>query len=72
LELSASLFSINNNGIATIEFNKDIYVVKNLSSIDFKVLGINIIPGVESNSYDLNISSWNVISMEPRKILIKI
>jgi len=50
LELSASLFSINNLGIATISFNKDIYVVKNLSAIDSKVLGLKIIPGAESDS----------------------
>lgn len=34
LELSASLFSVSNDGIATLAFNKEIYAVKNLTAID--------------------------------------
>jgi hypothetical protein len=72
LELSASLLSINNQGIATIAFNKDIYVVKNLTAIDSQVLGLKIIPGAESDHNDLNITFWNVTKMEHRKIIINI
>ena len=56
----------------TIAFNKDIYVVKNLTAIDSQVLGLKIIPGAESNLNDLNITSWNVTKMEQRKIIINI
>lgn len=49
LQLAASISSITNEGIVTISFNKNIYVVKNLTVIDSQVLGINIIPGAESD-----------------------
>jgi hypothetical protein len=56
LELSATLSSITNEGLATIVFNKDIYVIKNLTAIDSEILGLNIIAGAESDLKDLNIT----------------
>jgi membrane protein DedA with SNARE-associated domain len=34
LQLAASISSITNEGIVTIAFNKDIYVIQNLTAID--------------------------------------
>jgi hypothetical protein len=53
-------------------FNKDIFVIKNLTAIDENILGIKTVAGMESNYKDLNISSWNVTKMEPRKLIISI
>ncbi len=62
IDLSASISSINNMGIVTIAFNKDVYVIKNLSAINSDVLGIKTIAGKDSDPVDLNITSWNVTS----------
>jgi hypothetical protein len=49
LQLGASISSITNEGIVTIAFNKDIYVIQNLTAIDSQVLGVKIIAGAESD-----------------------
>ena len=65
-------------------FNKDVYPIPNISAIDNKVLGIKVLPGIDSDPNNLNISSWNVTSkkilpsynlileMDTRKIVIKV
>ena len=78
--------SISSGAQVTISFNKDIYVLQdtNLIFID-KVIEIKAVAGKDSDSNDLNITSWNVTSkdsllwyqlffveMEPRKITIKV
>ena len=40
---------MNNEGIATITFNKDIYIVKNLTAIDSYVFRIKTIAGADSD-----------------------
>ncbi len=83
IELSASIASIKNSGIVTLAFNKDVFIIKNLTLINSEVLRIKSIPGIDSDPNDLNITSWNVTSkfkirfliileMEARKILIKL
>jgi len=49
----------------TISFNKDIYVLQdtNLIFID-KVIEIKAVAGKDSDSNDLNITSWNVTSKD--------
>jgi hypothetical protein len=49
LQLAASISSITNEGIVTIAFNKDIYVIQNLTAIDSQVLSVKIIAGAESD-----------------------
>ena len=49
LQLGASISSITNEGIVTIAFNKDIYVIQNLTAIDSQVLSVKIIAGAESD-----------------------
>jgi hypothetical protein len=48
--------------MVTLAFNKDVYLIPNLTSIDSNVLSITTIPGTESDPDDLNITSWNVTS----------
>lgn len=59
-------------GIVIIAFNKDVYVIKNLTAINPDVVGIKTIAGKDSDPVDLNITSWNVTKMEARMIVIKI
>ena len=49
LQLAASISSITNEGIVTIAFNKDIYVIQNLKAIDSQVLDVKIIAEAESD-----------------------
>jgi hypothetical protein len=66
-------------------FNKDVYPIPNISAIDMNVLGIKVLPGIDSDPNNLNISHWNVTSktrhqfliivileMDSRKIIIKL
>jgi hypothetical protein len=62
IELAVILSSITNEGIATLKFNKDVYPIPNISAIDSRVLGIKVLPGIDSDPNNLNISSWNVTS----------
>lgn len=62
LELNAMITSITKDGTVTIAFNKDVYVILNLTAIDTEVLGISTVAGKESDPTDLNITQWNVTS----------
>lgn len=51
-------------------FNKDIYPIPNISAIDTNVLGIKVLPGIDSDPNNLNISHWNVTSKTRHPFLI--
>lgn len=63
VELDASITSISNQGLVTIGFNKEIFVIPNATNVlDESVFGIKVFAGPDSNPLNLNISYWNVTS----------
>jgi hypothetical protein len=54
--------SISNSGIATIIFSQPLLIPANITSIDNKVLKIEVKPGKDSDPKYLNINNWNITS----------
>jgi hypothetical protein len=56
IPLSVTLSSISNTGLATLTFNKDVYEIANLTSIDSNVLEVKTLAGRDSDPNNLNIT----------------
>jgi hypothetical protein len=69
--LNAKIYSITSSGLVTVNFNDDIFLLKNISIINQanKIIVLSIIPSSESEPADLNFT-WMINSMNERQMKI--
>jgi hypothetical protein len=62
LKLIVKIKSISNSGIATLSFSHPLLIPANITSIDNKVLQVEVKPGKDSDPKYLNVNQWNITS----------
>jgi hypothetical protein len=72
LKLVVKIKSISNLGIATISFSQPLLIPANISSIDDKVLQVEVKPGKDSEPKYLKISNWNITRFTKTSMDIKL